>query len=179
MSHFASHPYHTMPTIHSSRNNHPLPLSPPETDQESLPVQLPPGSLVAGAELEQLGHPALSFPERSKFQSRKTSSLSYQNSGARDNRDRTPSRASKSLIVVLPPPDFPVDHGQLGTVLSMGPHHRLSQGMLMPLFPTVGGPSNQVMSVLTLGLDVRAAHCNRTGVQFPEHCGLVSLLPHH
>lgn len=139
MSHFASHPYHTMPTIHSSRNNHPLPLSPPETDQESLPVQLPPASLVAGAELEQLGHPALSFPERSKFQSRRTSSLSYQNSGVRDNRDRTPSRASKSLIVVLPPPDFPVDHGQLGTVLSMGPHHRLSQGMLMPLFPTMYG----------------------------------------
>ncbi|KAG2042809.1 hypothetical protein BDR03DRAFT_1005732 [Suillus americanus] len=139
MSHFASHPYHTMPAIHSSRNNHPFPLSPPETDQESLPVQLPPASLVAGAELEQLAHSALSFPERSKFQSRRTSTLSYQNSGVRDNRDRTPSRASKSLIVVLPPPDFPVDHGQLGNVLSMGPRHRLSQGILMPLFPTMYG----------------------------------------
>ncbi|KAG1866588.1 hypothetical protein DFJ58DRAFT_141451 [Suillus subalutaceus] len=140
MSHFTSHPYyHTMPAIHSSRNNHPLPLSPPETDQESLPVQLPPASLVAGAELEQLAHSALSFPERSKFQSRRTSTLSYQNSGVRDNRDRTPSRASKSLIVVLPPPDFPVDHGQLGNVLSMGPRHRLSQGILMPLFPTMYG----------------------------------------
>ncbi|KAG2348944.1 hypothetical protein BDR05DRAFT_986577 [Suillus weaverae] len=139
MAHFASHPYHTMPAIHSSRNNHPFPLSPPETDQESLPVQLPPASLVAGAELEQLAHSALSFPERSKFQSRRTSTLSYQNSGVRDNRDRTPSRASKSLIVILPPADFPVDHGQLGNVLSMGPRHRLSQGILMPLFPTMYG----------------------------------------
>ncbi|KAG2088481.1 uncharacterized protein F5147DRAFT_539636, partial [Suillus discolor] len=140
MSHFASHPYHTMPTIHSSQNNHPPPLSPPETDQESLPVQLPQASLVAGAELEQLGHSALSFPERSRFQSRRTSTLPYQNSGGvRENRDRTPSRASKSLIVVLPPSDFPMDRGQLGNMLSMGPRHRLSQGILMPLFPTMYG----------------------------------------
>ncbi|KAG1806772.1 uncharacterized protein HD556DRAFT_1224501 [Suillus plorans] len=129
-----------MPTIHSSQNNHPLPLSPPETDQESLPVQLPQASLVAGAELEQLGHSALSFPERSRFQSRRTSTLPYQNSGGvRENRDRTPSRASKSLIVVLPPSDFPMDHGQLGNMLSMGPRHRISQGILMPLFPTMYG----------------------------------------
>ncbi|KAG2056392.1 hypothetical protein BDR06DRAFT_1006101 [Suillus hirtellus] len=129
-----------MPTIHSSQNNHPLPLSPPETDQESLPVQLPHASLVAGAELEQLGHSALSFPERSRFQSRRTSTLPYQNSGGvRENRDRTPSRASKSLIVVLPPTDFPMEHGQLSNMLSMGPRHRLSQGILMPLFPTMYG----------------------------------------
>ncbi|KAG2156095.1 hypothetical protein DEU56DRAFT_765534 [Suillus clintonianus] len=139
MSHFTSHPYHTMPAIHPSRNNHPLPLSPPETDQESLYAQLPPASLVAGAELEQLAHSASGFPERSKIQSRRTSTLSYQNSGVRDNRDRTLSRGSKSLIVVLPPPDFPLDHGQLGNVLSMGPRHRLSQGILMPLFPTMYG----------------------------------------
>ncbi|KAG1755657.1 hypothetical protein EDB19DRAFT_1956059 [Suillus lakei] len=139
MSQFTSHPYHTMPAIRPSRNNHSFPLSPPETEQESLPAQLPPASLVAGAELEQLAHSALGFPERSKFQSRRTSTLSYQNSGVRDNRDRTPSRGSKSLIVVLPPPDFPVDHGQLGNVLSMGPRHRLSQGILMPLFPTMYG----------------------------------------
>ncbi|KAG2141733.1 uncharacterized protein EDB93DRAFT_621944 [Suillus bovinus] len=136
MSRFSSHPYHTMPAIHSSQNDHPLPLSPPETDQESLPVQLPQASLIAGAELEQLGHSALGFPERSKFQSRRTSTLPYQNSGVRDNRDRTPSRASKYLIVVLPPPDFPVDHGQLG---NLGPRHRLSQGILMPLLPTMYG----------------------------------------
>ena len=126
-----------MPGIHPSRNNHPLPLSPPETDQESFHAQ---ACLVAGAELEQLAHSASGLPERSKMQSRRTSTLTYQNSGVRDNRDRTLSRGSKNLIVVLPPPDFPLDHGQRGNV-SIGPRHRLSQGVLMPLFPTVGSPA--------------------------------------
>ncbi|KAG0709669.1 hypothetical protein DFH29DRAFT_9819 [Suillus ampliporus] len=139
MSHFTGHPYHTMPAIHLSRNNHTLPLSPPETDQESFHAQLPPTSLAAGEELEQLAHPASGFPERSRIVPRRTSTLSYQNSGVRDNRDRNLSRGSKSLIVVLPPPDFPLDHGQLGNALSMGPRHRLSQGILIPLFPTMYG----------------------------------------
>jgi hypothetical protein len=37
----------------------------------------------------------------------------------------------------LPPPSLPHDHGHLGHTLSTGPRHRLSQGLLMPLFPTV------------------------------------------
>ncbi|KAG1754076.1 uncharacterized protein EDB91DRAFT_435520 [Suillus paluster] len=139
MSHFNGHPYHTMPTIHPSRNNHPLPLSPPETDQESFHAQLPPACFAAGAELEQLAHSTSGLPERPRIVSRRTSTLSYQNSGVRDGRERTLSRGSKSLIVVLPPPDFPLDHSQLGSVLSMGPRHRLSQGILMPLFPTMYG----------------------------------------
>ncbi|OAX43463.1 hypothetical protein K503DRAFT_853260 [Rhizopogon vinicolor AM-OR11-026] len=135
---FTGHPYHTMPAMRPPRNNHPLPLSPPETDQESFHVQVP-AALVADAELDQLAHSTSALHERSKIQYRKTSALAYQNSGVRDNRDRALARGPKNLIVVLPPPNFPLDHGQLGNVLSMGPRHRLSQGILMPLLPTMYG----------------------------------------
>lgn len=126
-----------MPAIRPSRNNHPLPLSPPETDLESYHAQMPAASLIAGAELDQLAHSTSTLHERSKIQYRKTSALAYQSSAVRDIRDRGLSRSSKNLIVVLPPPEFPLDHGHLGNVLSTGPRHRLSQGILMPLCSTV------------------------------------------
>jgi len=158
MAHFTGHPYHTMPAVRPPRNSHSLPLSPPETDRESFHVQaqVPAPSLVAGAELDQWVHPTSVLPERSKIQYRKPSSLVYQHSGVRDNHDR---RGSRNLIVVLPPPDFP--HDQLGNVLPIGPRHRLSQGILMPLFPTVCS-SLLCLSTgfLTSGLDVRTAHCD-------------------
>jgi hypothetical protein len=61
----------------------------------------------------------------------------YHNSGLRESRERTVQRSSRSFVVVLPPPSLPQDHGHLGHTLSSGPRHRLSQGLLMPLFPTV------------------------------------------
>lgn len=130
-----------MPPIRPSRNNQPFPPSPPETDQESFHAQVPAAYLVARAELDQLAHSTSTLPERSKIQYRKTSTLPFQNSGLRDNRDRIISRGSRNLIVVLPPSDFPLDHGQLDNVLSMGPRHRLPQGILMPLYPTVCCPT--------------------------------------
>lgn len=77
-------------------------------------------------------------PERTRYQPRRTSTLSYQNSGARDPRDRSHARSTRNLVVVIPPPDLPLDQGHLGNVLSMGPRCRLAQGILMPLFSSVG-----------------------------------------
>ncbi|KAJ7904550.1 hypothetical protein B0H14DRAFT_3421317 [Mycena olivaceomarginata] len=67
------------------------------------------------------------------------SSIVYTNSGLRESRERTVQRSSRSFVVVLPPPSLPHDHGHLGHTLSTGPRHRLSQGLLMPLFPTMYG----------------------------------------
>ena len=84
------------------------------------------------------GQPPSAAPDRTRYHPHRTSSLSYQNSGSRDLRDRSHSRNPRNLVVVIPPPDLPLNQGQLGNVLSMGPRHRLSQGILMPLFPSVG-----------------------------------------
>ena len=43
----------------------------------------------------------------------------------------------KWLVLVTPPASFTHEHGHLGNTLSSGPSHRLSQGILMPLYPSV------------------------------------------
>ncbi|KAF9221998.1 hypothetical protein BS17DRAFT_229063 [Gyrodon lividus] len=140
MFNFASDPYHTMSAIRSLRRVPPLDHL--ETDQDSSHVPHGASSLLgAGAELDgNLG----STPTRLRLQPRRTSMLSYQNSSARDHRDRSHARGPRNLVVVIPPPDFPLDQGQLGNVLSMGPRHRLSQGILMPLFPSISGQLNAI-----------------------------------
>ncbi len=70
---------------------------------------------------------------------RRVSSLAYHSTGLRDARERSTQKSFKSFIIVTPPPSFLNEYGQLGHTLSSGPSHRLSQGLLMPLFPTVRG----------------------------------------
>lgn len=158
MSNFASHPYHTVSAVHAF--GHVTPLSPPGTDQVS--PHAPHGAssfLAAGAELDRNSR---ATPPR------RTTVLSYQNSSARDLRDRNYARGSRSLVVVIPPPDFPLDQGQLGNVLSMGPRHRLSQGILMPLFTSV---SHSAFSVCDNSRfpDVWTTQCDCSRVQLPKH----------
>lgn len=126
-----------MPAVHAFRH---LPLSPPDTDHDLS--HIPPVSLSGnpGADLDMTpanGHHQGITPERTRYQLRRPSTLSYQNSGARDSRDRSYARSPRNLVVVIPPPDLPLDQGHLGNVLSMGPRYRLSQGILMPLFSSV------------------------------------------
>jgi hypothetical protein len=59
--------------------------------------------------------------------------------GHREGRERAQQK-SKWLVVVIPPPAMAREHGQLGHTLSQGPSSRLSNGVLMPLFPTVSVP---------------------------------------
>ncbi|KAH7929480.1 hypothetical protein BV22DRAFT_1125745 [Leucogyrophana mollusca] len=130
-----------MPSYAAPRAVHPI--SPPETDADSLHARtFGPGPLGLGADLDHAVLPARSLatsPDRPRLQPRRTSTLSYQNSGVRDSRERSAQRTPKNLVVLLPPPDFPLDQGQLGNMLSTGPRHRLSQGILMPLFPSMYG----------------------------------------
>ncbi|KAJ3815505.1 hypothetical protein F5876DRAFT_72009 [Lentinula aff. lateritia] len=78
-------------------------------------------------------------PETAGARFRRVSSLAYHSSGLRETRERGLQRNSKFFVVVIPPPALLQEHGQLGHTLSLGPRHRLSQGMLLPLFPTMYG----------------------------------------
>ena len=68
---------------------------------------------------------------------RRVSTLAYHSSPLRDPRERSSGRQSRWLIVVIPPASLVQDHGPLGHTLTSGPTQRLSQGILMPLQPTV------------------------------------------
>ncbi|CAL1700668.1 unnamed protein product [Somion occarium] len=116
------------------------PLTPPDTDVDysnhlhasgqtsmglGIDVDPPPSHISPSATEVPLNH-----------QPRKPS-VAYINSGLRESRERTIHRGLKWLVVVVPPPSFAQEHGHLGHTLSTGPTHRLSQGILMPLFPTM------------------------------------------
>ncbi|EGO27552.1 hypothetical protein SERLADRAFT_413913 [Serpula lacrymans var. lacrymans S7.9] len=117
---------------------HITPLTPPETELDSQLTTTPlAGPVGTGGEYDSgISHSLISPPERPGSQLRRTSTLAYHNTGLRDTRDRSLHRVSRHLVVVVPPPDFPPDHRH---VSSLGPRERLSQGILMPLFPTMYG----------------------------------------
>ncbi|KAF5387668.1 hypothetical protein D9615_000440 [Tricholomella constricta] len=121
------------------------PLSPPDTNADIIgPTHMPSSTSLVGHELrasEAEPSPAYSAPtpESAAARFRKISSIAYHTSGLRESRERTPQRGSKVFVIIIPPTSFTQEHGQLGNTLSSGPRHRLSQGMLMPLFPTMYG----------------------------------------
>ena len=112
--------------------------TPPETDSDFLPgghhtVDLMNASGIHGADLDLNPHPS-SF---GGVPCRRVSTLTYHNSPLRDPRERPNVRQSRWLIIVIPPPSLVQDHGPLGHTLTSGPSQRLSQGIVMPLQPTV------------------------------------------
>ncbi|RXW24720.1 hypothetical protein EST38_g1165 [Candolleomyces aberdarensis] len=70
---------------------------------------------------------------------RRGPTIGYHSAGLRDSRERNGSTGSKFLVIVVPPHSVTQEHGNLGHTLSSGPAHRLSQGLIMPLFPTMYG----------------------------------------
>ena len=117
--------------------------TPPEIDTDFVAgghqtVDLMNASGVHGAEPDLNGlnpHPFAGVPFR------RVSTLAYHNSPLRDPlrepRERPNVRQSRWLIIVIPPPSLVQDHGLLGHTLTSGPSQRLSQGIMMPLQPTV------------------------------------------
>jgi hypothetical protein len=137
MSHLTASPFHKPSAFE-------FPQRSTSTDTFHPPAaQLPtPASIIGGVDLhsaEYFETPSASIsPEASGSRFRRlASSIGYHNSGLRESRERTVQRSSRTFVVVLPPPSLPQDHGHLGHTLSSGPRHRLAQGLLMPLFPTV------------------------------------------
>lgn len=105
--------------------------TPPETDMDFLAgghhnVDLN-ASSVHAAELDMSPHPPV----------RRVSTLAYHSSPLRDPRERASIRHPRWLVVVMPPASVVQEHGPLGHTLASGPSHRLTQGILMPLLPTV------------------------------------------
>ncbi|KAJ6599034.1 hypothetical protein DFH09DRAFT_21612 [Mycena vulgaris] len=136
MSHLTASPFHKpsafeFPQRTSSVETHPS-------------AQLPTPASLAGPDHHPAEYfdtpPASISPEGPGSRLRKAaSSIVYHTSGLRESRERTVQRSSRTFVVVLPPPSLPQDHGHLGHTLGSGPRHRLSQGLLMPLFPTMYG----------------------------------------
>ncbi|KAG6837448.1 hypothetical protein H0H93_009542 [Arthromyces matolae] len=123
-----------------------VPLSPPETDLGIMgPSPMAPFySRNQSQEFRSTAtepSPAHSAPTpgSNASQLRKMSSITYTTSAFKESRERTPQRAYKTFIVVIPPPSLIQEHGQLGNTLASGPPHRLANGLLMPLFPTMYG----------------------------------------
>ncbi|KAF9457016.1 hypothetical protein BDZ94DRAFT_1326578 [Collybia nuda] len=118
------------------------PFSPPETNVDMIgPARVPMPGYIAGGQEQRVSDmessPGALESAGSRF--RRVSSIAYHTSGTRESNTRTPQRSPKAFIIVIPPPTFDHEHGQLGHTLSSGPRHRLSQGLLMPLFPTMYG----------------------------------------
>lgn len=115
--------------------SHPSQLpTPPDTDADVLvgarhPVDLMNASGVHVSDQDTNPQPSVRF--------RRVSTLAYHSSPLRDPRDRSSGRQSRWLITVIPPASLLQDHGPLGHTLTSGPTQRLSQGILMPLQPTV------------------------------------------
>lgn len=121
MSRLTASPFHKPSPFSFPR----APLSPPDTALEANSISVT-GQDRIDSEIPATESPAARF--------RRASSLAYRSAGV--DRDRF-SRNYKSFIVVIPPATILQEHGQLGHTLSLGPRHRLPQGLLMPLFPTV------------------------------------------
>lgn len=109
-----------------------------------------------------------------RMQARTTTSvLGYNQS----SREHSRHRVSRWLILVLPPAFITQSQGAFGSTLSSGPSSRLSQGLLIPLYPTVNqsvpGLSLDRMfySMMAFVSDVRTIRRDRAGIQFPKHCG--------
>jgi hypothetical protein len=138
MSRLTASPFHRPSALESAR----LPPSPPDTNVDPIGPAQERVSMKAdaGPALGQMDSPLVppaSSLETAGAQFRRVSTLAYHNSGLLQSRERTIQRSSKTFIVVIPPSSFLQEHGQLGHTLSSGPRHRLSEGILMPLFPTV------------------------------------------
>ncbi|KAJ4478143.1 hypothetical protein J3R30DRAFT_3332969 [Lentinula aciculospora] len=142
MSRFTASPFHK-PSPFQFPNR--VPLSPPETMSDHAGSALLTTISVVGAmpvepphvDVEPVYHSPSTETAAARF--RRVSSLAYHSSGLRENRERAVQRSSKFFVVVIPPSTLIQEHGQLGHTLSLGPRHRLSQGMLLPLFPTMYG----------------------------------------
>ncbi|TFY53012.1 hypothetical protein EVJ58_g9687, partial [Rhodofomes roseus] len=139
MSHLLHNPYNKPSPFDLPRAVHPL--TPPDTDSEFLgaPFRSAPIHGTDALDADPIA-PQASANETSTPFFRRQPSVSYINSGPRDFRERGPQRSMiKWLVVVIPPTSFSTEHGHLGHTLSSGSPNRLSQGILMPLFPTMGG----------------------------------------
>lgn len=110
----------------------------PQTNDLGLPANLPGNYNPFGNsnDLSFSGLPSLAALSETptRMQSRTTTSvLGYNQS----SREHSRHRASRWLVLVLPPAFVAQSQRIFSNTLSLGSSSRLSQGLLMPLYPTV------------------------------------------
>ena len=124
-------------------------LTPPDTESDyhaqlTQPPQMPipfapatqsvplPGDIEPPHSHRSVPSAATEVPANRKF-----STLSYFSSGtARDRVAQRPASV-RWLVIVVPPLSVITEQGRFGHTLTIGTPERLSQGILMPLYPTV------------------------------------------
>ncbi|KAL1739658.1 hypothetical protein HDZ31DRAFT_9595, partial [Schizophyllum fasciatum] len=144
MSRLTANPFQRPPMFQFPHRAPTALQSPPDTDTipPNLSMSTANASVAVGLDSLPEPHPYAAAPAPSADpppRARKGPTLAYYNSGIREARERTVQRSFKSFIVVLPPPALIDEHGPLGHTLSTGPRHRLRDGILLPLFPTIFG----------------------------------------
>ncbi|EMD40728.1 hypothetical protein CERSUDRAFT_111307 [Gelatoporia subvermispora B] len=115
------------------------PLTPPDTDDEHTRVLSRPTHQVNTSDQDASTHLSANAAETPLPFHRKGSPMNYVSSGPKEARERVVQRSLHWLVVVFPPTSFVREHGPFGHTLSTGSPHRMTNGILMPLFPTMSG----------------------------------------
>ncbi|KAF4619766.1 hypothetical protein D9613_005039 [Agrocybe pediades] len=138
MSRLTMSPFHKPSPFEFPR----APISPPETHSDTfvahtmpVPVSMPAPSthILAG---QDYGMPDVgaSTSILDSPRVKRPSSIPYHHSNAsRENKDRVLQKNGKTLILVIPPSTLIQENGRL----SHNPYHRLSQGVVVPLLPSM------------------------------------------
>src|ERR1700685_106182 len=106
MSRLTASPFHKPPPFKFPRPLHPL--SPPDTDSDPGAPMQPTSisgsnSMILGAEFDQTAPQLPAQAESPAARFKRVSTLTYHNSGLREPRERSTSKTSKSLVVIIPP----------------------------------------------------------------------------
>ncbi|KAF9534290.1 hypothetical protein CPB83DRAFT_326976 [Crepidotus variabilis] len=121
---------------------HGLPPSPPETHRENIsgaPPILSAPSFGAQDIFPLEAALASASPDLfgARVNPRKGSSIPYHSSPIPRETHRSTGSRTKALILVLPPSTLLQEPGPSSQIVSNTPFHRLSQGVLLPLFPSL------------------------------------------
>ncbi|KAI0921107.1 hypothetical protein AcW2_006190 [Taiwanofungus camphoratus] len=150
MSHLLSNHVHRPYLFELPRTTQPL--TPPDTDNEFLgqPHPSAPMQSINGVDSEPTMITGVATEVTAPVY-RRGPSVAYINStDPREARERVVQRGLRWLVVVIPPASFAREHGPLGRTLSSGSPDRLSQGILMPLFTTMGSQLSAIAREFSL-----------------------------
>ncbi|KAH9482690.1 hypothetical protein JR316_0004790 [Psilocybe cubensis] len=138
MSRLTASPFHKPSPFEFPRG----PLSPPDTNTDTV--------VGSGLILPASNHPAvqdsgsldtgIQSAHDSPLRGKKSSSIPYHNTSFRESKERAIQRNNvKSLIIVMPPSTLLQGYGPRGQTVTNGPFHRLTQGIVMPILPSMFG----------------------------------------
>ncbi|KAF8592349.1 hypothetical protein K439DRAFT_1610171 [Ramaria rubella] len=132
MSRLISRAPFNRPPVLDALPTRPVPLSPPETETEPV-ANMPNEDNYVPPEFQQ----ATTESPMARF--RRVSTVAYNSSTLSNREGRISQKQSRWLVMVMPPASLTREPPVLGHTLSSAPAGRFSNGILMPLFPTLYG----------------------------------------